>query len=324
MKKKISFVPDVNSDNLLDKEMDKSSYSNCDLTIVALPFSGHGSKNEKFFKISNLYCLHKNKLKEQLVKQHNESKNIDNKIVNEIEKTEYLVNNAIKENDDIFELNKKTHEEKMEKLNLMHVAMLEEINNNMLNVKRKRTNESVSDKPNYDKIMKKIRIMVLNNIIIFINKMIKIIYNNDIMKSILVKQLLPIDKSNLSHSTVGYDKIFLHKKLKEILSEKINGKYTNFPKNKNKLLIEDLIKSDIGGTYFKKLFELTFLDCIEHIRGTKKFVELNGLMEIDEMLNCEEFKIDKNDIDIFKFHILLYEKIIYNKKPRISKKIKNK
>ena len=47
-------------------------------------------------------------------------------------------------------------------------------------------------------------------------------------------------------------------------------------------------------------------------------------MDIDEMLNCEEFKIDKNDIDFFKFHILLFEKIIYNKKPRTSKKNKNK
>ena len=89
------------------------------------------------------------------------------------------------------------------------------------------------------------------------------------MKSILIKQLLPIDKSNLSHSTVEYDKIFLHKKLKEILSGKISGKYINFQKNKNKLLIEDLIKSDIGGTYFKKIFDLTFLDCVEHIRGIK-------------------------------------------------------
>ena len=140
------------------------------------------------------------------------------------------------------------------------------------------------------------------------------------MKSILVKQLLQIDKSDLSHSTVEYDKIFLHKKLKEILSGKINGKYTNFPKNKNKLLIEDLIKSDKGGTYFKKIFDLTFLDCIEHIRGTKNFVELNGLMEIDEMLNYEEFKIDKNDIDDFESGILLYEEIINTKKSRSRKK----
>ena len=196
-----------------------------------------------------------------------------------------------------------------------------EINNeiNLINKKRERMNKLVKSSNHY-KIIKRIRNIILKSIIIFINKMIKIIYNNNIMKSILVKQLLQIDKSNLSHSTVEYDKIFLHKKLKEILSEKINGKYSNFPKNKNKLLVEDLINSDIGGTYFKTLFDLTFLDCIEHIRGTKNFVELNGLMDIDEMLNYEEFKLDKNDIDIFESGILFYEEIINTKKSRSQKK----
>jgi len=311
---KIPFVSSIGFDASHKKEMNKSSCSDLDLTRVAFPISSH--------KCNYLYYLHKNKLNEKLDKKQNESKNNDIKIVNEDEKMENIAYNNIKDNDDIFELYKNLHEKKMEEIRLMQEKMLEEMNNNMLNIKRKRTNKLVSDKPNYDKIMKKIRIMILNNIIIFINKVIKIIYNNNIMKSILVKQLLQIDKSNLSHSKVEYDKIFLHKKLKDILSEKINGKYSNYPKNKNKLLIEDLIKSDKGGTYFKKLFDLTFLDCIEHIRGTKNFVELNGLMDIDEMLNYEEFKIDKNDIDIFKFHILLYEKIIYNKKPRTSKKIK--
>ena len=192
-------------------------------------------------------------------------------------------------------------------------------NNDEKNKKRERMKKLAKNLYN-NKIMKKIRIMVLNNIIIFINKMIKIIYNNDIMKGIRIKQLLPIDKSIFSHSSIEYDKIFLHKKLKEILSAKISNKITIYPGNKNQLLVEYLIKSDIGGTYFKKLFELTFLDCLEHIRGTKIFVELNGLMEIDEMLNYEGFKIDKNDIDDFESGILLYEEIINTKKSRSRKK----
>ena len=51
MKKKISFVPDVNSNNLLDKEKDKSSYSNFDLTIVALPFLVMIQKMKNFLKL---------------------------------------------------------------------------------------------------------------------------------------------------------------------------------------------------------------------------------------------------------------------------------
>jgi len=199
--------------------------------------------------------------------------------------------------------------------------LINNINNeiNLLNKKRERM-DKLSKNPNHYKIMKRIRNIILNSIIIFINKMIKIIYNNDITKGIRIKQFLPIGKINLSHSTVEYNKIFLHKKLKEILSEKISSRYTIYPRDKNQLLVGDLIKSDIGGTYFKKLFELTFLDCIEHIRGTKNFVELNGLMDIDEILNCEESKIDKNDIDDFESAILFYEEIIYNKKSRSQKK----
>jgi hypothetical protein len=233
-------------------------------------------------------------------KDDSKDKNFDNRIKND------------NENND----EKNQGFEQIENLNSIN-----NINNeiNLLNKKRERMNKLVKN-PNHYKIIKRIRNIILNSIIIFINKMIKIIYNNDIMKGIRIKQFLPIDKSNLSHSTVEYNKIFLHKKLKEILSEKINDKYTNFPKNKNKLLIEDLIKSDKGGTYFKKIFDLTFLDCVEHIRGTKNFVELNGLMDIDEMLNSEEFKIDKNNIDDFESAILFYEEIINTKKSRIQKK----
>ena len=118
----------------------------------------------------------------------------------------------------------------------------------------------------------------------------------------------------MSHSTVEFDKNFLKKKLKEILSEKISEKYSNYPPDKNKKLVEELINSEIGGPYFQKLFELTFLDCLEHIRGTKKFSELMGLMDVEEMLNYEEFKIDKDQIQTYEFYIYEYENIIKRKK----------
>ena len=161
--------------------------------------------------------------------------------------------------------------------------------------------------------------MSLRTVIIFINEMIKIIYNNDIRKSILIRQFLEINKKELSHSSVEFDKKFLYKDLKEILSENISEKYSNFPPDKNKRLVEELITSENGGPYFQKLFELTFLDCLEHIRGTKKFSELMGLMDKDAMLNYEEFKIDKDQIQTYEFYIYEYENIIKRKKSRNSK-----
>ena len=192
---------------------------------------------------------------------------------------------------------------------------------NLIDKKRKRGNELINELNEYnpDKILRKIRTMSLRTVIIFINEMIKIIYNNDIRKSILIRQFLEINKKELSHSSVEFDKKFLYKDLKEILSENISEKYSNFPPDKNKRLVEELITSEIGGPYFQKLFELTFLDCLEHIRGTKTFNELIGLMDIDAMLNYEEFKIDKDQIQTYEFYIVEYENIIKRKKSRNSK-----
>ena len=69
-----------------------------------------------------------------------------------------------------------------------------------------------------------------------------------------VKQLFPINKTNLSYSSVEYDKEFLYKKLKEILSW-ISNKYTSVLYTKNKDLIEYLINLENKGKYFQELFE---------------------------------------------------------------------
>ena len=44
-----------------------------------------------------------------------------------------------------------------------------------------------------------------------------------------------------------------------------------------------------------------------------------GLMDKDAMLNYEEFKIDKDQIQTYEFYIYEYENIIKRKKSRNSK-----
>ena len=123
-----------------------------------------------------------------------------------------------------------------------------------------RKKRSVSDNE-----IKKGRNILLNSIFRFVNKKIRIIFNNDIGKGISIKQFVKISKKELNHSNVEFDKNYLNTKLKEIFSGDISGKFTNFLINKNEKLLQNLIKID----YFKELFELTFLQCIEHINGTK-------------------------------------------------------
>lgn len=173
-----------------------------------------------------------------------------------------------------------------------------------------RKKRSVSDNE-----IKKGRNILLNSIFRFVNKKIRIIFNNDIGKGISIKQFVKISKKELNHSNVEFDKNYLNTKLKEIFSGDISGKFTNFLINKNKELLQNLIKID----YFKELFELTFLQCIEHINGTKFIPLLEGFETIDEMLLNEENKLNENDIENYKYIIENYKQCVENKfsrKPR--------
>ena len=173
-----------------------------------------------------------------------------------------------------------------------------------------RKKRSVSDNE-----IKKGRNILLNSIFRFVNKKIRIIFNNDIGKGISIKQFVKISKKELNHSNVEFDKNYLNTKLKEIFSGDISGKFTNFLINKNEKLLQNLIKID----YFKELFELTFLQCNEHINGTKFIPLLEGFETLDEILLNEEEKLKENDIENYKYIIENYKQCVENKfsrKPR--------
>lgn len=173
-----------------------------------------------------------------------------------------------------------------------------------------RKKRSVSDNE-----IKKGRNILLNSIFRFVNKKIRIIFNNDIGKGISIKQFVKISKKELNHSNVEFDKNYLNTKLKEIFSGDISGKFTNFLINKNEKLLQNLIKID----YFKELFELTFLQCIEHINGTKFIPLLEGFETLDEILLNEEEKLKENDIENYKYIIENYKQCVENKFSRKPK-----
>ena len=196
-------------------------------------------------------------------------------------------------------------------------------NKDFMNKKRKANNKN-ENKNQFisDCLVKKIRIIILNSIINFINEKIKILLNNNIGKGIFIKQLLPINKTILYHSSVEYDKEFLNKKLKEILTS-ISNKYTNYLSNKNEETIEYLINLENKGKYFQELFDLSFVDCLKHIRGTKNTELLNDLPKLDNILIQNEKNINEKEINNYKDIINNYESIIDIKKTRNKKKAKN-
>jgi hypothetical protein len=183
--------------------------------------------------------------------------------------------------------------------------------------KKRKINISINKIFIPDKYIKKIRIKLLNSIVDFINKKIKIFFNN-IGRSICIKQLLSINKSILYKSSVENDKEFLNKKLKEIFSQ-INNKYTNYLSNKNEETIEYLINLEDKGKYFQELFELSFLDCLNHICDGRNNELLNGLDKIDEILANEKKWLDEDEKEIYKIYFNHYESIVISKKKRKSK-----
>ena len=219
-------------------------------------------------------------------------------------------NMSISLKEELSDLNQKSYTSKNEN----------DIKNEYIGKKRETKNNTYSP----DKMRKRVRIIALKAIIYFINEKIKSFYKN-IGKGLLEKQFKDIDKTNLSHSNVGYDKIFLEYKLKEIFSWNISSKITTLLKEHNKNLLGQLINSEIAGNYFKELFEMTFSQCLEHIQGKKYYEILNGLMNFEKTVDyfCDEK--EKND-NIFResFHLVFmnYQELVERKSTRKPKNSK--
>ena len=186
-------------------------------------------------------------------------------------------------------------------------------------IKKGEKKEGKHNKYQEDNIRRKVKHLVLKNLMIFINKKIKILYNGNIGNNILKKEFLLFNKNPSYNSSIEYNKLFLKKTLKEILSENISTLYSNFEPDFNKKLVERLLneKDKEKSIYFNKLFNLTFIDCLQHFNGTKNIRELDGMESIDNAL--EEFNNEKKYKEKLYYNIKNYDNIINKKKSRNSK-----
>ena len=91
----------------------------------------------------------------------------------------------------------------------------------------------------------------------------------------------------------------MNKTLEEIFSDNISIRYTNYPQDKNAILIKELLedKDEEKQHYFKKLFSLTFLYCLKQFVNQKSIEELNGL-ELYEDMKKNPNELKKKNIDI--------------------------
>ena len=179
-------------------------------------------------------------------------------------------------------------------------------------------NRQKHDKFSDDNLIRKIKDIILDKILLYINGKIRRLYNNNIGKGICRKQLLKLNKKTISSTKVNYNKEFLHKTLEDIFSEQ-SKQIKRFPEDFNKKLIKSLMNAtDYNKSkYFQKLFNLTFLECLNHFIGKEIHEELIGLTNMNKKL--EEFSNDGNYKECLNYYFLNYETITNKKICRKSR-----
>ncbi len=183
--------------------------------------------------------------------------------------------------------------------------------------KKKNSNEvRKHTKYSTDNIFKKIKSSILELLYPHINKKIVNVYNGNIGHGIFKKILLKIKQDQILNSKD--DDIFMNKKIKEILSDEISNRFSNHLKDHNKNLIELLLneEDEEKRKIFQNLFELTFIDCLEHFRGTKYFSQLQGLETFNEY--CKKFENDEDYLKLFRHYVNNFENEILRKRKKSS------
>jgi len=183
--------------------------------------------------------------------------------------------------------------------------------------KRKNSKEKGKhDKYCEDNAIKRIKSSLLDILSKFMNNKIKMIYSDNIGFGIFKKEFLKMNQNQIKDSK--NDKIFLYKKLKELFSEKISTKFTTFPPEHNKNIINTLLNEADGKIrkIFEEMLNLNFIECLEHFRGSKYIGILKGLKSLDDFCLNEK---DEDYKKIFRYYVFHLEEIIMKKKSKKRK-----
>jgi hypothetical protein len=130
------------------------------------------------------------------------------------------------------------------------------------------------------------------------------------LKGIEPKTIISTNKKELMLKLVNT-------KIKDIFSQNISAMYGDFEKDHNKELINLLLKKD----KCKNVINLTFIDCLNHFGGTKKFERLEGLETFSEEYGKRMgIAKDKRYWELFKGYVLNFEETIRSIRDRDANK----
>ena len=172
-------------------------------------------------------------------------------------------------------------------------------------------------------LFRKCKTILINKLLKFINNKIKEIYNNNIDNR---TRLFILNKNLVESTRLDFNLMLLQKSLLEIFSENNINRIIiyHLDPNWNKRLIEKLLneKDDDKRKYFENLFNLTFLDYLDHFTTKRVIEELQGLKTFLDIKNDENelkrLKLDdKEYLNSFEDFLNNYEEKFLNRKRRI-------
>ena len=278
-----------------------------------------------------------------------EINNLNNKIKNNNQTNVVDKKGVVDKNISIFRIIKKEE--------VKYIKFKENNKKEKFFIKKKRKNETSKKKRvvidgNYNHArIKKIKNLVITEIINLLNNKIRAVYKNneEELKDIIFKvrtSKLEEDKINNlkktlypainindniilkpKHDIIGdthveSTKHFMNTKIYDIIKKDISKKYRiNYPANYNELIIGRLI-DDNKIQKFNDLLDLTFIDYFNYFSGKSNNVEINNLL--DGMKNFKDvkgsIKVDKKHLDVLENFINNFTDIMEKRGSRKGKK----
>jgi hypothetical protein len=204
----------------------------------------------------------------------------------------------------------------------------EKPHNELLGKKRQSENHT---KFAFDNVVRKIKSKLFGALLIILNKSLEKDQNPNLKQDSKEKKgevktecFLKPDQKIIIQTNVEENKKLLDSKLRDIFSQKVSTKAKNYSKqyqlDYNKNFIEK-IKNDETRKKTNDILDMTFLQCMEHFRGSKRYEALNGLEKEYENV-IKEMRDEEDYMESFVEQLNKFEILFSQKKARKSKKNK--
>lgn len=205
---------------------------------------------------------------------------------------------------------------------------------NIVPIQNEKKLPSLACKYPINNLIREIKHIILNEILIFLNvKIPKFVNINDLLTFIKTKDhtitslainkikreksfLLTLNGTFLDNAEVKHSKVLLNQSIGKILSNEISAKYKRYNKNFNKYIIEFLYQNS---EYLKQILDLKFIEVVQYFSGVKDLSCLEGMKKwykIKRKLFPKKSIYNKDHLNRLDFCVKNYETIILQRKKK--------